>query len=38
MRIATPQAFDEFRHGAHLVAAHLEVADELELIVDGGHG
>ena len=37
VRVAAVQPFDQLGHGADLVAADLEVADELESIVDGRH-
>ena len=37
MRIAAIQPFDELRHGAHLIAAQIEVADKGESVVNGGH-
>jgi len=38
MRIAAVQSFDELRYGMNLITADLEIADELESIVNGRHG
>ena len=37
MRVAAVQPLDELGHRADLVAAELEVGDELEAVVDGRH-
>jgi hypothetical protein len=37
MGIAAIQTLDELRHGAHLIAAQVEVADKGEPVVNGRH-
>jgi hypothetical protein len=34
MCVAAREPFDELRHRTYLVAAHLEIADELEAVVN----
>ena len=38
MRIAAFEPVDELADGPCLIASKLEVGDEIEAVVDGGHG